>query len=81
VGPRCTPALRSWLGGSTGAPVYVLRDDSGGVDVVRTRHPDPGGRTGVGSWPGETTASYARSLWTVGRPPSLITPASRMMDR
>ncbi|ALE81153.1 hypothetical protein [Pseudonocardia alni] len=60
MGPRCTPALRSWLGGSTGAPVYVLGDDSGG------------------SWSG---ATYAWSLWTVGRPPSLITPASRMMDR
>lgn len=68
MGPRCTPALRSWLGGSTGAPVYVLADDPGGVDPVRTRYPDPG-------------ATYAWSLWTVGRPPSLITPASRMMDR
>ncbi|WP_224403103.1 hypothetical protein [Pseudonocardia sp. ICBG1034] len=53
MGPRCTPALRSWLGGSTGAPVYVLADDPGGVDPVRTRYPDPG-------------ATYAWSLWTVG---------------
>lgn len=59
--------------------MYVLGDDSGGADAVRTRYPD--GRTRAGSWSGATTATYAWSLWTVGRPPSLITPASRMMDR
>lgn len=45
---------------------YVLRNDSGGVDAVRTRYPDPTGWTRVGSWPGATTASYAWSLWKVG---------------
>ncbi|GAA1862316.1 glycosyltransferase family 39 protein [Pseudonocardia alni subsp. carboxydivorans] len=45
---------------------YVLRNDSGGVDAVRARHPDPSGWTRVASWPGATRFSYTWSLWRVG---------------
>ncbi|RZT87694.1 dolichyl-phosphate-mannose-protein mannosyltransferase [Pseudonocardia sediminis] len=47
---------------------YVLRNDRGGVDAVRSTHPDPaatGWAREVARWPGSTRWSYGWSLWQV----------------